>query len=183
MPRRAALVWFVCLWVAGCGGGCSGAGPGGGASGDGTGGGGGGSQGHEGQADTAAVVDPGPAPEVTVIAEPARHARDVGLRVENHGAEVVQLSSAVGVERQDGDAFRAVDGVEMHLRFDCEVAPPECVTLAPGAAYLPPAWKAMVGHAQCECERCAAAPPGNYRFVVRSCNRAHAVVSEPFAVD
>ena len=80
------------------------------------------------------------------------------------------------------DYHAAVDGVSLGLRYSCEDPAPECVTLAPGGTYLPPPWLGVVGDAQCDCLRCAAAPAGEYRFVVRSCNQAHTAEGESFAL-
>lgn len=175
----------LCVWFAGCGGGCGGSTvasdedpPSEQAGGD--------DSTSEGTTDSvaapAAPVDPGPPPVLRVLGEPDAHDRLVALRIENRGAEAAELSGTVALERRDGDTWAPLQGVSLDLRFSCEDEPPECLTLAPGGIYLPPPWRGMIGDAQCECERCAAAPAGDYRFVVRSCNEAHAVQSESFAL-
>jgi hypothetical protein len=109
--------------------------------------------------------------------------RDVSFVVENHGRAEVSLRSEVAIERRDGEAWSAVDEIQsVSLRMDCQTAPPECVTLAPGAALHPPAWTGMIGDAQCMCERCVDAPAGAYRIVVTTCDGAHRAASDPVAL-
>lgn len=175
----------LCVWMAGCGGGCGGSSvvgdedpPSEQAGGDDS-----TSEGSERPVTApAAPVDPGPPPVLRVVGEPDAHDRAVALRIENRGTEAAELAGAVTLERRDGDAWAAVDGVSLGLRYSCEDPAPECVTLAPGGTYLPPPWLGVVGDAQCDCLRCAAAPAGEYRFVVRSCNQAHTAEGESFAL-
>ncbi len=175
---------WLCLWIAGCGGGCgaaieateateaepatepaperpseSGAAP-----------------------EAAEPVDPGPRPVLRVVGEPSAHDPTVAIRIENRGLEPTELARAVGLQVQDGAGFVDVD-VHLDLRYSCDDEAPECVTLAPGATYLPPAWLGTTGDAQCECARCGAAPPGTYRFVVRSCSGAHTIEGLPFELE
>ncbi len=169
------------LWAAGCGGGCSGSSGGGGGEPVDPGPEGSASSGGAGAGevrDEGPPPDPGPPPVLRVAGAPDAHSRAVELRVENHGTEEASLASAVTVQRLDGEAW--VDRARLELRFSCTDPVTDCVTLAPGAVYLPPPWLGMVGDAQCDCDRCAPAEPGTYRFVVRSCGGAHAVESEPF---
>lgn len=172
----------LCVWIAGCGGGCGGATatpaddptePR--AAGD---------DSHAAPPTEAAdpPVEPGPRPVLRVVGQPDPHSRSVALRIENRGAENAELSGAVALQRRSGEAWSDVEGTSLDLRFSCEDAAPECVTLAPGAIYLPPPWMGLVGDAQCLCERCAPAPAGEYRLVVRSCSRAHTVEGEPFTI-
>jgi len=186
VPRRAtfsalAPALLLCLWAAGCGGGCSGSSappadpgpdPAPGAE-EGTGG-----EDRAGAAEP--PVDPGPEPVLRVTGEPSGHAPRVAIRIENRGDEAAELATALGLQRRAGEAWRDVEPVELALRFSCEDPVPDCVTLAPGAVYLPPPWLGTTGEAQCECAECGPAEPGEYRFVVRSCSRAHAVAGEPF---
>lgn len=179
-PRPASLTILACLWAAGCGGGCSGS-----TSSDPTG---------EGMADTTQTestggaqtdeasepVDPGPPPVLQVSGEPDEHSRRVAIRIENHGTDEAEIAGAVVLQRRSGEGFEDVEGVSLDLRFTCEDEPPECVTLAPGAVYLPPPWLGTIGDAQCACEECGPAPAGTYRFVVQSCNRAHTIEGDPF---
>jgi len=112
--------------------------------------------------------------------EPDQHTRVVGIRIENRGDETTQLAGSVGLQYRSADARSDADAVHLDLRYSCEDEAAECVTLAPGAIYLPPAWLGTIGDAQCTCTRCAAAEAGTYRFVVRSCSGAHTVEGEPF---
>jgi len=125
-------------------------------------------------------VDPGPAPELGLAVEPGRDGA-TSLIVDNRGEEPVRLATALSLERQDGEAFTAVEGIGgLALRFDCTTPPEECVTLIPGAALHPPPWSGDLGDAQCDCERCADAPTGTYRFVVTTCGGGHRVQSPAF---
>lgn len=133
--------------------------------------------------DPPAPVDPGPPPVLRVAGVPAEHGRQVAIRVENRGDADAEISPDVGLQVRDGDSWSDVDSVDLHLRYSCEDEIPECVTLAPGGTYLPPPWLSMIGDAQCECAECRPAPAGEYRFVVRSCNRAHVIEGESFRID
>ncbi len=174
---------MVCVWIAGCGGGCGGsiaAGedpPAEQAGGDDS-----TSETSAAQEPVAAPVDPGPPPVLRVVGEPDRHDRTVAIRIENRGTEPAELAGTVGLERREGSAWSAVDAVALDLRYSCADEAPACVTLAPGGAYLPPPWRGVLGDAQCDCERCAPAPAGDYRIVVRSCDRAHAIAGDEFAL-
>lgn len=176
--RVTVAIW--CLGIAGCGGGC--------------GGNGGplvdddppvdehaGGETRPPPSDTSPdVVDPGPAPILRVVGVPDSHTRVVAVRIENRGDETVQLASTFELQHRRGDAWTVADSVHLELRYSCEDEAAECVTLAPGAIYLPPGWLGTIGDAQCECARCGAAEAGTYRFVVGSCNGAHSVEGEPF---
>jgi hypothetical protein len=119
---------------------------------------------------------------LAVEAEPARYGREVTLRVANRGQEPAALRGEVLLEREGPDGFAPLDDVALDLRYACGEAAPECVTLAPGATYIPPPWLGRQGDAQCGCEGCAPAPAGTYRFVVQSCDGAHRVEGAPFDV-
>lgn len=176
---RWSLVAFFCVAIAGCGGGCSGsvdeepstsgsAAQRTEASG-----------GERDDEQPTPQADPGPPPEVVVTAEVDGHSRQVTPRVANHGDQT-QLASAFVVERRRDDGWTAVEDVDLSLRFSCDEVAPDCVTLAPGAVFIPPPWLGMIGDAQCICEHCRRAEAGTYRFVVRSCGGGHAVAGEPF---
>ena len=130
------------------------------------------------QAPAEPSVDPAPAPVLRFWAEPADEGAT--LHVQNRGTDAVQLRSAVGIEVKEGESWTDVP-VELALRMDCESPVDECITLAPGAELVPPAWTGKRGDAQCDCERCVALP-GEVRFVVQSCapegTRPHEVRSE-----
>lgn len=178
---KSLLVGWVCALVVGCSGGCSGASEStteepSAASPEGSGG--EGSARGGGQSDV--PVDPGPPPTLRVTGIPSAHGRSVAVRIENRGTAAAELARGLSVQRRaEGVAWSEV-GASLDLRYSCEDEAPECVTLAPGAAYLPPPWLGTLGDAQCACERCAAAEAGTYRFVVRSCNGAHVLEGEPF---
>ncbi|MCB9601250.1 MAG: hypothetical protein H6721_15550 [Sandaracinus sp.] len=126
---------------------------------------------------TTLPTDPAPAPELSVELV----AGDV-LRVRNVGTEPTRVRGAVRLERHDGEAWTS-QPIAFGLRARCGDAIPECVTLAPGAELLPPAWLGTVGDAQCDCDRCAPAE-GELRFVLESCapegHAPHVVTGTPF---
>jgi hypothetical protein len=124
-------------------------------------------------------VDPGPVPVVRITGTPDLD-RHVAIRVENHGAEETQLRGALTLQRQNGEAWEAASSAGIDLRYSCEDQAPECVTLAPGAVLIPPAWLGTWGDAQCVCTRCGPAEAGTYRFVATSCSGAHTIEGEPF---
>ena len=124
--------------------------------------------------------DPGPRPTLRVAGAPDAHSPSVAIRVENRGEALTELAVAIGLQRLSGDEWEDL-GASMTLRDSCASPPPEaCVPLAPGGVLLPPAWTGQLGDAQCECERCAAADPGTYRFVVQTCGGGHTLEGEPF---
>lgn len=170
---------MLCVIFAGCGGGCSGSAEESGPSGTST-------QRTEssGGSSVRAVdgepsADPGPLPQLRITVDVDDYAGHATARIANVGAEV-QLSSELSLERRRGEDWSPVDGAALALRYDCASAAPECVTLAPGAVFIPPAWLGTIGDAQCACERCVPAEEGTYRFVARSCAGAHTVTGDPF---
>lgn len=167
---------LVCLCIAGCGGGCGGPGEpdpqieaasGGETAGD-----------PERRSEV--IVDPGPPPVLRVVGEPDAHSRRVAIRIENRGREATQLAGSIELQRLAGDTWSDMARVHLDLRYSCDDEAAECVTLAPGATYLPPEWLGTIGDSQCACERCAPAEAGTYRFVVRSCDGAHTVAGQSF---
>ncbi len=179
MRARSTIVLLIGLSVGGCSGGCSGpseettptstATQRTEASGD----------EHAGDTIPEAAADPGPAPVLRVIGETDRHDRQVAIHVENHGAEPAELRSRLTLQRREGERWTDLR-TRIDLRFSCEEEASECVTLAPGAEYIPPPWLGTDGDAQCVCTRCGPAPAGTYRFVATSCNGAHTALGEPF---
>lgn len=127
-----------------------------------------------------AAVDPGPPPSLRVTGEPDRYDRQVAIHVENHGADAAEVRSRLELQRRNGERWEEVSAARIELRFSCEDEAAECVTLAPGAVYIPPAWLGTQGDAQCTCTRCAPAPAGTYRFVATSCNGAHTIPGDAF---
>jgi hypothetical protein len=125
------------------------------------------------------AVDPGPPPELRVTGERARHGREVTIRIENRGAQT-RVAGQLVLQRERDGTWATENGVQLDLRFSCHDEAPDCVTLAPGAVYLPPSWLGTIGDSQCLCERCVPAPSGTYRFLVTSCGGAHVIEGEPF---
>jgi hypothetical protein len=127
-------------------------------------------------------IDPGPVPVLGIHGTVDRYDRSVSLRVENRGDEEVALRAALALERQRGSTWESVDAT-LALRDSCDADVPACVRLAPGAVFFPPAWRAVLGDAQCGCEQgCTTAPAGVYRLVVTSCSGAHRVEGEPIVL-
>ncbi|MBX3269940.1 MAG: hypothetical protein KF729_06745 [Sandaracinaceae bacterium] len=184
MTKRSTSWLALFVWIAGCGGGCGGPNvepaSGGEASSDSV-------AGDEASAPPgtphrpAPAADVGPPPVLRVSGERER-AGGVAIRIENRGDAEARLAGRLALQHRDGGRWAPLASVSLDLRYSCEDRAPECVTLAPGASYLPPRWLGMIGDAQCACERCTAAPGGEYRFVVQSCDRAHTIEGEPFAL-
>lgn len=125
------------------------------------------------------AAEPGPVPVLRIAGAVDRYDRSVALRVENRGTEQIELRSALALQQQDGEGWGEVSA-RLALRDSCSADAPECITLAPGAVYIPTAWKAKLGDAQCGDGE--AAPAGTYRVVVTSCSGAHQVEGEPIAL-
>lgn len=126
-----------------------------------------------------AAADPGPAPVLRIVGAVGRYDREVAIQLENHGSEAAEVRGRLTLQRREGD--RWVDAsTRIDLRYSCDDQAPECVTLAPGAVYIPPPWLGTEGDAQCVCTRCAPAPAGTYRFVATTCRGAHTAEGEPF---
>lgn len=176
--RAPITITLLALSTIGCGGGCSGASdaPPRTESAQRT-----EAAGGEDHAEPAIDADPGPVPVLRLRGEVDRHDRRVAIHVENHGTEAIELRTAVALEREDGDDWDDVSAA-LTLRDTCAAEASECITLAPGAVYIPPAWTGQLGDAQCECERCAPAPAGTYRLIVTSCSGAHRVEGEPIVL-
>jgi hypothetical protein len=172
------ITFIVASCVAGCGGGCSGAGDDPGSSS------GPRARHTEASGDEApreeAPVDHGPPPVVRIAVEVDPHGRSGSVRVENRGTERAEIAPELVLERRSGSAWENA-GASIELRDSCEVAAERCITLAPGAVFLPPEWLGTIGDAQCACERCVPAETGTYRFRAQSCG-GHAIEGEPFEV-
>lgn len=126
-------------------------------------------------------IAPSAAPTLTFIATPS-HA-GVALSIANHGSTAASLSAHVIVEVEHAGTFAADPSTSaLTLRYDCTHEADACITLAPGAELLPPEWFGTWGDAQCVCTRCVPVEPGNYRLVVTSCDAAHRVESNTFAL-
>ncbi len=130
---------------------------------------------------TTAAPPPGPAPTLALVATPGPDG--VAISIANHGGADASLRSAVVVEVDEGGSFSgAPSSSTLALRYDCAREPEPCVTLAPGAELLPPAWLGTWGDMQCVCTRCGPVAPGRYRLVVTTCDGAHRVESNAFTL-
>lgn len=132
-----------------------------------------------------APVDPADPPVVSVAGRPAEGG--VAIVVQSRGAAPARVRRAVRVEAREGDAWTPVEtGESVLLRDRCDDDPPACVELVPGAELRAVPWSGRAGDAQCACERCAAVPAGEYRFVLESCapegHAPHRIASAPFPV-
>ncbi|MGF1469238.1 MAG: hypothetical protein ACFCGT_24210 [Sandaracinaceae bacterium] len=138
--------------------------------------------GEEGSEAEGAPPDPGPPPVLKVAADVDRDGR-VALRVENRGAALATLQTALVLEEQAAEGWTARDDVRLALLDRCGESPvPPCRRLAPGGVWLPPPWLGTVGASQCACEGCAPVDGGTYRVVVLSCGGAHRLEGEPVEV-
>jgi hypothetical protein len=130
---------------------------------------------------TPPLPEPSTPPDL-VVAGVVDSGRQVTLRIENHGTENVRLANHAAVEQEQSGRFGPFENQQLSLRMSCSQEAPECIELAPGATLEPPAWFGTRGDFQCACERCVPAPAASYRFVVTSCDGAHRVEGEPFAL-
>lgn len=107
----------------------------------------------------------------------------IALSVQNHAETSVSLKSAVRVERVAGDRWESVTATGLALRDSCASEAPACVTLAPGAELLPPAWPAVIARGQCgACPACPAIADGEYKFVVEACENNSIATSTAFSI-
>ena len=126
-------------------------------------------------------IAPSAPPTLTFVATPSH--TGVALSIANHGSVGASLSAHVIVEVEHAGTFAAAPATSaLTLRYDCAHEADACVTLAPGAELLPPEWLGTSGDMQCACERCVPVEPGSYRLVVTSCDGAHRVESNTFAL-
>jgi hypothetical protein len=129
----------------------------------------------------------GPAP-VVAIRGTVERGREVALAIENRGTTLARIAPRAALEREVEGRFRAVEAITVELRADCATAPPECVVLAPGAAFLPATWHGAASGTQCDArdalagDHRAAAEPGVYRVVARTCEGGHRIEGEPFEI-
>lgn len=138
-----------------------------------------------GGSDDGTPLDPSDPPVVTVTGEPTEGG--VAIVVQSRGQEPARVRPVVRVETREGEGWAAVPtGDSVQLRASCEDEPPACVELVPGAELRAVPWGEMAGHAQCDCDRCAAVDAGEYRFVLESCapegHAPHELASSPFTV-
>jgi hypothetical protein len=124
---------------------------------------------------------PSAAPILAFVATPG--VDGVSLSIANHGTSDVSLRASVAVEIESAGSFAAAPSTStLTLRYDCAHEADRCVTLAPGAELVPPSWLGTWGDMQCECTRCGPVEAGNYRLVVSTCDGAHRVESNAFAM-
>lgn len=107
----------------------------------------------------------------------------VRVSIQNHGRESVSLRSQLNVIRGDGTAAIPANAEGPVLRWSCEQAVATCVTLAPGAEYLPPLWPGKSGKGTCgECANCVDVAPGSYVLVAKACDKDVEARSEAFVI-
>ncbi len=126
---------------------------------------------------------------VTLVAVPGTgaRAREVGLRIVNSdpGDFPARMHREIEVETEVGGSWRRVSVAGLMLRSSCSQQPDACVTIAPRTTLNVVPWTGMQGDGQCVCTRCAPAPAGRYRFVVRTCDDCFSpteAVSAPFTL-
>jgi hypothetical protein len=104
------------------------------------------------------------------------------IDIVNVSASTVSLRGKLIVERKRGSGW-----IETPIVFQTIVAcdgtdAPECVSLAPGATIHPVAWNGYTCSGQCTrpCRSNHYNGPGDFRFIVQSCDRTRRYTSEPF---
>jgi hypothetical protein len=104
------------------------------------------------------------------------------IDIVNVSASTMSLRGRLIVERKrDGSwietpvVFQAIESCDGNDA-------PECVTLAPGARIRPVAWSGYTCSGQCTrpCRSNHYNGPGEFRFVVQSCDRTRRYTSQPF---
>jgi hypothetical protein len=131
---------------------------------------------------TTPPVAPGPAPTIALTGAPSTSARDVAISVTNRGGSTAELRTSMALEVEHDGVFGPTQQTSLTLRYDCAQEPSTCVTLAPGAELIPPAWFGTWGDAQCVCTRCGPVEAGTYRFVATTCDGAHRIEGTPFTI-
>jgi hypothetical protein len=101
----------------------------------------------------------------------------------NRSDRAVRLSTAVGIERKTPAGWKAIEAEPLLLRFCCDTAPQKCLTLVPGAEYLPPAWQMSHINVQCAVHPGPQVEPGKYRLFVDGCQKAFRIYSQPFVIE
>jgi len=121
-------------------------------------------------ADPPPLSDPPPpvrelAPALTLST--SRTASAVVLTIANRTTEPVSFASHLVLERvADGQGEAQTDRGELLARLDAERTLPECTSLVAGAL-LELSFENLAGPG---CTRCEAPEPGDYRFVITSCD-------------
>ncbi len=94
------------------------------------------------------------------------------------GSVAATLSTHVDVEREVDGGFVLAGTSDVVLTAACDAklatggSAPPCIALAAGETLTPPPWTGMSCASQCNllCHFNAPVTPGNFRFVVRSCD-------------
>lgn len=101
--------------------------------------------------------------------------------VANAGREPISVSPELVLETKTGGEWRASEPrTTVVLRRDCATPPSECVTVAPGAEWFPPRWKAIAGASTCADAAEGNAIVGELRFVAKSCDGTTRYVGDAF---
>jgi hypothetical protein len=106
------------------------------------------------------------------------------LAVENHGSEI-SLSREVLVERKlDGAWIKANVLFELAEKCGAGEEPPACVDLSAKGSLTPVPWNGYTCSGQCprSCRSNHYAPPGEFRFVVQTCDRKQRYRGEAFVM-
>lgn len=107
----------------------------------------------------------------------------VRVSIQNRGKDSVSLRSRLNVIHGDGTAAIPANAEGPVLRWSCEQAATTCVTLAPGAEYLPPPWPGKSGKGTCsECASCVDLAPGSYVLVAKACDKDVEARSDAFVI-
>lgn len=126
-------------------------------------------------------VPAGPAPTLAFVATPGPDG--IVLSIANHGSSEASLRAQIEVEVDHEGTFTAAPSASsLTLRYDCSHEAEDCTTLAPGAELLPPSWLGTWGDMQCVCTRCGPVEAGTYRLVATTCDGAHRIESNAFAL-
>ena len=108
--------------------------------------------------------------------------REVAIVIENTSIAPISMRTGVGLERREHGVWSVVQAGGLLLRTACDGPPlPSCVTLAARSTLVTTPWLGTVGNAQCVCERCVAAPAGEYRFVPQTCD-SRPIAGAPFVI-
>jgi hypothetical protein len=119
--------------------------------------------------------------DVKVVGEAS--AQGVQVKIQNRGKGNVSLRSQLHVIGGDGTTALPANAQGPVLRWSCEQAVTTCVTLAPGAEYLPPPWPGKSGKGTCgECANCVDVAPGSYVLVAKACDKDVEARSDAFVI-
>lgn len=104
------------------------------------------------------------------------------FEIQNQGPSL-SLSSQIIVQRMEEGTW-ADAATDVYLSPTCEWNPPTCRTLDHGATLRPIPWNGMSCGGQCpmSCRANVFLGPGQFRFVVTSCDRKQHFYSPVFAI-